>query len=148
MANRASHREYGRRLLEMVVVVLLYFGSARLGLLMAFAHKNVSPVWPPSGFALAALLTIGMRIWPAVLLGAFLANYSTGLSVPTAFAIGIGNTLEAVLGANLLRRVDFQNQPGRLRDTLGLILLGGMVSPTVAATAGVTSLWAGGYIVR
>ncbi|HAT30019.1 MAG TPA: hypothetical protein DCW29_03955, partial [Janthinobacterium sp.] len=37
----------------LLVFGLLYFGAARLGLLLAFANSNVSPVWPPSGIAFA-----------------------------------------------------------------------------------------------
>jgi integral membrane sensor domain MASE1 len=148
VTHRPSYREYGRWCLEIGIIVLFYYGAARLGLFMAFTNKNVSSIWPPSGLALAMLLTLGPRVWPAITLGAFLANYTTGLSIPTAFAIGTGNTLEAVIGAYLLRRVGFQYRQGRLRDILGLILLGGMVSPTVAATIGVASLRVGGYIGR
>jgi PAS domain S-box-containing protein len=148
MADRIFPTQYRRWCLEIGIVALIYFGAARLGLLMAFSHKNVSPVWPPSGFALAALLVRGTRLWPAITLGAFLANYLTGLAAPTALAIGIGNTLEAVMGAYLLRRLQCQPREGRLRDMLGLILLGGIVSPTAAATIGVASLWIGGYIGR
>ncbi len=145
MTNRTS---YGRWSIEIGIVAVLYFGAARLGLLMAFTHRNISPVWPPSGLALAALLILGFRIWPAIALGAFLANYSTGLSSATAAAIGMGNTLEAVSGAYLLHRIGFQYRQGHLRDTLRLIFLGGMVSSAVAATIGVLSLWSRGYIVR
>ena len=51
-----------------------YYGSAHLGLLLAFQQTNASPVWPPSGIAFAAVLVFGYRVWPGVTIGAFLAN--------------------------------------------------------------------------
>jgi PAS domain S-box-containing protein len=114
---------------------------------MAFAHKNVSPVWPPTGIALAALLIFGSRLWPGVALGAFLADFSTGLPFGTACGTGVGNTLEALLGAHLLCRfAGFRNSLDRLQDVLGLITLAAGLSTTVAATIGVVSLGLSGII--
>jgi CheY-like chemotaxis protein len=55
-------------------VAVLYYGAARLGLLLAIEGTNASPVWPPSGIALAAVLLLGYRVWPGIVLGAVLAN--------------------------------------------------------------------------
>ena len=53
----------------LALFALLYFGAARLGLLLAFEDSNASPVWPPSGIAFAAVLLYGYRLWPAILAG-------------------------------------------------------------------------------
>ena len=79
-----------------VLVAATYFGAAELGLSQAFIHANVSPVWPPTGVAIAAVLLLGYRISPAILPGAFVANIETGVSVVTAGGIAAGNTLEAL----------------------------------------------------
>ncbi|MES2018738.1 MAG: CHASE domain-containing protein [Pseudomonadota bacterium] len=102
-----------RRLLPIAVLALLYYGAARLGLLLAFADSNASPVWPPSGIAFGALLVGGLRLWPGVFAGALLANtvvfLANGVAPPLAVAVSLaiaaGNTGEALLGAWLLRRV-------------------------------------------
>src|ERR1051326_7915538 len=91
---------------ETFAVAAVYFLSARLGLLHAFAFKNISPVWPPSGVALAFLLKWRLRVWPGVTLGAFLANYTTGLSPQTSGIIACGNSIEALFAAYLLGRTD------------------------------------------
>ena len=102
----------------------VYFVAGKLGLMLAFVHANATAVWPPTGIALAGLLFLGYRIWPAIFLGAFLVNISTPLAadvtaghtvgglpgvvlknisaaVPfaTSFGIAVGNTLEGLLGA-------------------------------------------------
>src|SRR6266567_4683365 len=73
----------------------VYFGAAKLGLSLAFLNISVSPVWPPTGIAIAAVLWLGYRISPAILLGAFLANLATvepvATAVATAGGIAIGN---------------------------------------------------------
>ena len=80
---------------------------------LALEKTNASPVWPPSGIALAAVLLLGYRVWPGILLGAFFANVVAFLAnqaasartiVVVSSAIGLGNTLEAVVAAYLLQR--------------------------------------------
>jgi len=128
-----------------LALAAIYFGAAKLGLALAFAAEQVSAVWPPTGIALAAVLLFGYRVWPGIALGAFLANVTANEPVATAFGIAMGNTLEAVVGAWLLRRVvGFGNSLERLKDALGLIVLAAGLSTTVSATIGVTSLCLGG----
>ena len=123
-----------------LVLAGAYYASAKLGLQLAFSNENVTAVWPPAGIALAALVLWGRRLWPGVLLGAFLANVTTDVPVYTAAGIAVGNTLEAVLGAWLLERFRFRPTLLRLRDLFALVVLGAVISTTVAATIGVASL--------
>ena len=126
-----------------LVLALVYFASAKLGLELAFASPSVTAIWPPTGIALAALVLGGRGLWPGVLLGAFLANVTTDVPVYTAAGIAVGNTLEAVVGASLLDRVGFRPTLVRLRDIFALVVLAAVVSTTVSATIGVASLSVG-----
>ncbi len=127
------------------LLAALYFASAKLGFFAAAAHGVVSSAWPPSGIALAALVLLGVRFWPAVALGAFLANATSGVPVAGAAAIAAGNTLEAVAGTWLLAHVaGFRPALDRVRDVLALAGLAAIVSTTVSATIGVASLAASG----
>jgi integral membrane sensor domain MASE1 len=127
------------------ILTILYVGTGKLGLLLALEKGNVTPVWPPTGISLAALLVFGYRLWPGVALGAFLVAASTGVPLLVALGVGVGNTLEALLGAYLLRRlVGFHNSLDRLQDVFGLVVLAAVLSTTVSATMGVTSLCLGG----
>ncbi len=63
-----------RRLATLAALAALLFLVARASLLFAYAETSASPVWPPSGIALGALLLLGTRAWPRIFLGAFLAN--------------------------------------------------------------------------
>ncbi|HEX9287738.1 MAG TPA: MASE1 domain-containing protein [Thermoanaerobaculia bacterium] len=140
---RRSLREIrGTDLLVALGVAVLYVAAAKLGLALAFQAAQVSAVWPPTGLALAALLRFGPRAAPGVLLGAFVANATAGEPLWVAAGIGVGNTLEAAVGATLLSHLGFDGCLARLRDALAL-LGAAIVSPAIAATVGVTCLGAG-----
>jgi signal transduction histidine kinase len=134
-------------LLVWAVVAAAYVLAAQTGFAFAFATKQVTAVWPPSGLALAALVLGGRRLWPGVLMGAFIANVTSDESVAIAAAIAVGNTLEAVVGAWFIRRVDgFRPTLERTRDVLTLVCLAAFVSTAIAATIGVAALGAGGIV--
>jgi PAS domain S-box-containing protein len=140
---------HGTRLadaLAFAVVGILYVGAAKLGLALSVAHGVITPVWAPTGIALASMLLFGRRLWPAILVAAFVANATDGTSIPLALAIAVGNTLEAVTGTALLERAHFRPALERVRDVLALILLGAVVSTAVSATIGVTALWIAGNL--
>ncbi|HWM75994.1 MAG TPA: MASE1 domain-containing protein, partial [Methylomirabilota bacterium] len=88
-----------------LVLAALYVVAAKLGLKLALVHASATAVWPPTGIALAALLLLGRRMWPGIFIGAFVANVTTAGSVATSLGIATGNTLEAVLGVYLVRRL-------------------------------------------
>ena len=123
-----------------LVLALVYFGSAKLGLGLAFATPSVTADWPPTGIALAALVLGRRSLWPGVLLGAFLANATTDVPVYTAAGIAVGNTLEALVGAWLLDRMGFRPTLQRLRDIFALILFAAVISTAISATIGLASL--------
>ena len=70
-------------LAQLLAVAVIYFATAKLGLSLAFLNASVSPVWPPTGVAIAAVWWLGYRVAPGVFLGAFLVNLLT-LSLPVA----------------------------------------------------------------
>ena len=134
-----------RRLTDLLVVIavaIVYIGCAKLGLALAFRAAQVTAVWPPTGFAIAAVLRLGRRSVPGILIGAFLANATANEPLGVAMGIAVGNTLEAVVGATLLRHLAFDGRLARVRDVMAL-LAAVIVSPMVSATIGVISLGAG-----
>src|SRR5713226_3527979 len=86
------------------VLTLIYFIAGKLGLKLASLHASASPVWPPAGIALAAVLLLGYRVWPGIFLGAFLVNFTTAGNFLTSLCIDAGNTLEAICAAWLVNR--------------------------------------------
>ena len=90
--------------LELGLIGLVYFVLAKGGLALASINPSATPIWPPTGFALAVVLIRGYRVAPAILIGAFAANVTTAGTFATSLAIGLGNMLEAVVGVWLIDR--------------------------------------------
>ncbi|OGO09065.1 MAG: hypothetical protein A2Y61_03025 [Chloroflexi bacterium RBG_13_60_13] len=127
-------------LLKVVALAAVYHLAARLGLRMAYVQINTSPVWPPTGIALAALLIFGSELWPGVTLGVLLGSLLTGAPWDLAVGMAIGNTLEALVGVYLLRRFfRFHNAIDRIQDVVGLAAVA-MLSTAISASVGAASL--------
>src|SRR3974377_2306330 len=78
-------------------LAVVYFLAAKLGDTMASPGVMASPVGPPAGIALAVLLLLGYRVWPGILLGAFVAHFTA----PALAAGKLGLPATASLGMAL-----------------------------------------------
>jgi diguanylate cyclase (GGDEF)-like protein len=162
MTGQPRQQDAAGRLLSVErfpTILLLAFGycfTGGLGLSLAIPPGYATSVWPPSGIALAALLLWGPRVWPGIWLGSFLVNVwvslgpshaaisFTGLLV--AASIGVGSTLQALLGAFLLQRwlgigKVFESGPA----VLSFAAIEAMAC-TLAPTWGVTTLSLAGIV--
>src|SRR5216117_4103624 len=127
------------------ILAVIYFAVGKFGLMLASLHASASPVWPSAGIALAATLLFGYRVWPAIFIGAFLANVTTAGNVATSFAIATGNTLEALAGAWLVNRfAGGTNVFDRLQGVFKFALAAG-ISTIISPAFGVTSLGVAGF---
>jgi len=145
-AGPARWRAVGGYLLTLVVVSVIYFGLAKLGLQLASVNPSASPIWPPTGVALAAVLLGGLRVWPAIMIGAFAANATTAGTLETSALIALGNTLEAVAGGFLIGRwsggADTFATPARVAK-FALVCVG--PATVISATVGVLTLSVAGF---
>ena len=129
-----------------VILTVIYFIAGKLGLMLASLQASASPVWPPAGIALAALLLLGYRAWPAIFIGAFLVNVTTAGNVATSFAIATSNTLEALVGAWLVNRfAGGTNVFDRPQGVFKFALAAGL-STIISPAFGVTSLGVAGFV--
>jgi PAS domain S-box-containing protein len=141
-------RGMGTYALELVVIGAVYFILAKVGLTLASINPSATPIWPPTGLALAAVLLRGYRIAPAILIAAFAANVTTAGTLATSAVIGVGNMLEGLVGAWLINRWSggrdtFANPAGVARFSFLSFL------PTaLSATIGVGSLALAGLAER
>jgi PAS domain S-box-containing protein len=140
MPDRAAA---GTRVLLGLAVAAAYFAAAQMGFRLAFVAEQITTVWAPTGIALAALLLGGIRLWPAIWLGAFVANAGSEAPLWTACVIASGNTLEAVAAAWALRHArDFSATFQRVRDVVAFMMLAAVVCTAISATVGVVTLCA------
>ena len=141
--NMQSRRSSG--LLLIGVFAIIYIIAGKIGLNLASLHASASPVWPPAGIALAAILLLGYRAWPAIFVGAFIVNLTTAGDIATSVAIATGNTLEAIAGAWLVNRFaggkDVFDRPQGVFKFALVAAISAVVSPVL----GVTSLALDGF---
>src|SRR3989475_12316331 len=132
-------------LLVIGLLTLVYFIAGKFGLMLASLHASASPVWPPAGIALAALLVLGFRVWPAIFVGAFLVNLTTLGNILTSLGIASGNTLEALCGAWLVNRFAGGARVFDRPQDVFKFALAALIGTTVSPTFGVSSLAVGGF---
>jgi len=132
--------------IQLLTVFLAYFVAGKLGQATTnIRSSNLGPVWPAYGIALAVFLKYGYRVWPAIISSAFLVALEG--SVPPLAAAGqaAAATVAAATGAWLLRRIpNFDPSLPRLRDALGLMLIGAFGSAFLSSLFGILSLYATG----
>jgi two-component sensor histidine kinase/integral membrane sensor domain MASE1 len=128
-----------------LVVIVIYFVLAKSGLVLASIHPSATPVWPPTGFAIAVLLLAGYRMTPPIFLGAFFANVTTAGNVTTSFAIAAGNSLECLLAAFLINRWSDGVRTFETPTTIARFALIAVAATVVSATVGVLSLTVAGF---
>src|SRR5436309_11052384 len=132
-------------LLLIGILAVIYFIAGKLGLMLASLHASASPVWPPAGIALAALLLLGYRAWPAIFVGAFLVNVTTAGNFATSFAIATGNTLEALAGAWLVNRFAGGRNVFERPQGVFKFALAAAISTVISPVFGITSLALTGF---
>jgi PAS domain S-box-containing protein len=133
-----------RYIAQLAVVGALYWVFAKSGLALASINASATPVWPASGLALAAVLIAGPRIAPAIFAAAFLVNLDTAGTAYTSLAIGAGNTLEAIVGAYLIRQFCGRDVFGSSFAVAKFGVICALVSTPLAATIGVATLTGAG----
>jgi PAS domain S-box-containing protein len=141
-------RRFGYRdVAKILFVAAAYYAAARLSLRLALVGEQVTPVWPPTGIAVVALLWFGRRVSPGILLAAFLVNLPISPSPEAAAGIAVGNTLGPVFACFLLDRVGFQPRLERLRDALAIVFVGALIGMLVSATIGTITLFVSGAVM-
>ncbi|GAB7106471.1 MASE1 domain-containing protein [Streptomyces phaeofaciens JCM 4814] len=125
--------------LQTLAVAVGYYVAGRLGLVRQLVVEGAvfTPIWPPTGVAVACLLIFGIRSWLGIALGVLLVILSITPLRPVALVIVAGNTLAPVCAYLLLRRVGFRADLARLRDGLALVFLGALTAMLVSSTVGV-----------
>jgi len=124
-----------------LLVAVVYFAGAELGLSLASLHTNVTAVWPPTGIAIASLLIFGRRVWPGIFVGALAANLMTAIPVLSSFGIATGNTFEAIVAYWLLQRSQrWKGSFESVGDVLRFVVYAAVLAPMVSATIGSLSV--------
>ena len=127
--NAARLRPIGRYLVEQAGLTVVAAIATRTGAYFVGAETQVPWLWPVTGVGLAALTLLGIRAWPALLLGGVLGR---GGAADTAWTLAAVDTAQAVAGALVLKAwPSFRVDLSRLVDAFALV-----VAIAVTAIAG------------
>jgi PAS domain S-box-containing protein len=119
-------------------LVAVYFLTGKLAQHLTFINSNTTAFWIPAGITLSAFILLGYRIWPAILVGAFLVAVTTVGSLETSIGIAVGNTLEGLVGFYLVNKYANGSRAfSRPRDVFRFTVFAGMLATAVSATVGV-----------
>ncbi|TFG58400.1 MAG: hypothetical protein E4H36_15400 [Spirochaetales bacterium] len=125
---------------QILCLAVVYHLAARLGLKLAYEQVNTSPVWPPTGIGLAALLLFGLKLWPGITAGVLIGSLVNGAPLLLSLGMALGNTLGSLICAYFLKKIiKFHNTIDRVQDVLGLTLFA-VVSTSISATIGTSTL--------
>ena len=133
-----------------IIIALFYYFSGRLGQIFALPPGyHITPVWPPSGIALAAVLLFGYRILPGIWLGSFFNNFLLFIepldseyvlnAFITSTGIGIGASLQAYVGGYFIRKYADAEPLSSQVNVVKFIIIG-ILSCLVNSNIGILSL--------
>ena len=132
---------YSRYLFQVLGLAALYFIFGHISFLTTVSHYIVTPVFfVPEGIALAAVIVLGRRVWPGILLGQLALAMSTGLEFLPSLIIALINSVEALIGATLFRRWKLSLAINSVRDLSRLMLMIFLILQPFSATLGITTL--------
>jgi PAS domain S-box-containing protein len=133
------------------LLFVAYLASGFAGLYLALPPGYVTLIWPPSGVVFAACIVFGARrVWPGIFAGALsvnliIAGNLSGLG--PAIGIALGSTMQAVIGAYLLRQSDLAVSLDSLskmgsfwRIVLGACLIAPVIGNTVLVSFGILDI--------
>lgn len=127
--------------LKLLGLTALYFVSAQIGLFVAVFYGDVSPLWPPSGLAIAIFWLFGWRWWPMIILGDLAIAYHLDQSLGAGVWGGITQLLEAGVAMAFIRFLQIQPSLKSFRDTLWFFGTIAILSPAISGALGAINLF-------
>jgi signal transduction histidine kinase len=138
------------KVIFLLILGLIYFLSAELGHILSIPPGNVTPLWPPSGIALAAVIMYGYRVWPGILVGAVIGTTTAIFDPSSLFTIlktsligtiiGVGVTLQGIVGGYLIKRFILIDQIFRKPINIIKFFSLSILSCIIGCTIGTTTL--------
>lgn len=135
-----------RKLVVAVIVFVVYLLAVKAGAFF-YGDGRSSPaiIFPAAGVSIAALFLEGYGFWIIIALASLLNSFLSFAPLPTAFSVAFGSTLQALVGAYVLRRFRFDPRIWRFRDMglmVGVAMVVTIISPSIGTLVSwVTNVW-------
>lgn len=117
----ARHETLNRAFLLALIVALLYFVGAKVGLALTFPPFPLAVLWPPNAILFGALLIAPTRWWWVLLLAVLpahlLVETQEGVPVSMVLCWYVSNMSEALIGAGFVRHL--AGQPASIDTVKG-----------------------------
>jgi len=127
-------------LLEIAIIAVVYIGVASTVQLSLAIAAVQTPLWPPSGLALAIILLRGYRVWPGIFIGSLSATaIAAGMLSVQGPALALGTTLGALAGARLINYWSYGTKTFHTPIGIVRFALVAFVPTAMFSTAGATA---------
>ncbi|OKH37163.1 hypothetical protein NIES2119_15215 [[Phormidium ambiguum] IAM M-71] len=125
------------------ILAIVYFIIAQISLYFSSQPENITPIWPASGIALAAILLRGYQLAIGVFLGSFaLESWLYNLEItnlPIILTYTSANVIEALLAAFLIKNLIKNNLLNSVKNVVFFAILGGLSTLFSSAIAAIGS---------
>ncbi|HRE41554.1 MAG TPA: response regulator [Ignavibacteria bacterium] len=118
-----------------IAIIILYIVSGYLGAIISNLPGNITPVWPPAGLSLAAIILFNRKIIPAIYLGSLGLSAALGQFELTLFSFGINllastfDVMQPLVGKFILKKLKIiENLFTKLTSVLKFIGLSFIIS--------------------
>jgi len=119
--TRPSIRTVARYLLQQAALTVVVAVATQLGSYFVGSETRIPWLWPATGVGLAALTVLGLRAWPALLIGSVIGRH--GVPGDVAWTLAAIDTTQAVVGALVMRAwPSFRADLSRLVDAFALVV--------------------------
>lgn len=135
-----------RPLLIAITTFVIYYILARFGLTLSVANNQLAPVWPASGFSIAAILVFGFDAAFGIFAAALIANYQSGLPWLPCIVMGFGNAAEALIGAWLCQAIMTVKADYGNHTKVFLSIFAITIATALGGFIGATALVLGGFV--
>ncbi len=122
--------------IQLIILTLLYFLAGIIGLAVQTHPSGITPIWPASGIAFAALYIYGLRLWPAIMLGMVSLSFYAEVPLAIALIAGAGSVLEAIVPILILRRLNFDGDLNRVHSIFLFVSIAVVLGPIFSASLG------------
>ena len=118
-----------------ILLFVAYVAATRVSAALFMAPGLL---FPASGIAMGALFLEGVALWPIVFLASLTGYVLSGSSLVYLLILPIAHTLQAVVGAWILKQLGLDPLFRRMKDMIALIavsLVAGLIVPTLGTAA-------------
>jgi integral membrane sensor domain MASE1 len=127
------------RFTDFILLPLLYYASARLGVILSVMPEGMAILWPPNGVLLAYFIRFGPRHFLPFAILAMIAEVIVDVpkySVSDALLFGVINVTEVTLASILLARAQFNPRFSQVGDLAKFVVAVPVTSAFVGAVFG------------